>query len=184
MSAKANLVMGSDGSTSLGGSSRSLSSPADRARFHELRAQASAILIGGNTARTEPYAITPVPLVVITRVGNLPENLLANPLLHIWEMDPVSAIHRATQEFGENILVEGGINLLKELLVANLISELFLTISEKSGGDHIYDLSALTRDFIVESSEKIEGETFLKLVRNQPIEISETPETARIIPRY
>jgi riboflavin biosynthesis pyrimidine reductase len=166
MSVKANLVMGSDGSTILGGSSRSLSSPVDRARFHELRAQASAILIGGNTARTEPYASTPVPLVVITRGGNLPENLLTNPLLHIWELDPVSAIQRAAKEFGENILVEGGINLLKELLIANQISELFLTISDKSGGANIYDLSALTRDFIVESSEKIEGETFLKLVRN------------------
>ncbi len=166
MSVKANLVMGNDGSTTLGGSSRSLSSPADRSRFHELRAQASAILIGGNTARTEPYASTPVPLVVITRGGNLPENLIANPLLHIWELDPVSAVQRAKQEFGENILVEGGINLLKELLVANQIAELFLTISEKSGGENVYDLSALTRNFTVESSEKVGSETFLKLSRN------------------
>ena len=155
--------MGSDGSTTLAGSSRSLSSPIDRARFHELREQASAILIGGNTARNEPYAVTPVPLIVLTRSGKLPDSLLANPLLHIWELDPVAAVQRAVLEFGENILVEGGINLLKELLIANQIAELFLTISEKTGGEHIYDLSALTRDFIVESSEKIDGETLLKL---------------------
>ena len=35
-----------------------------------------------------------------------------------------------------------------------------------SGGENVYDLSALTREFTVESSEKLEGETFLKLVRN------------------
>jgi riboflavin biosynthesis pyrimidine reductase len=166
MSIKANLVMGSDGSTTLEGSSRPLSSPMDRARFHELRASASAILIGGNTARNEPYSNTPVPLIVITRVGNLPAKLLANPQLHVWELDPISAVQRAVSEFGNNILVEGGINLLKELLIANQIAELFLTISNKTGGDKIYDLSALTRNFTVESSEKFGDETFLKLLRN------------------
>ena len=128
----ANLVMGSDGSTTLEGSSKTLSSPQDRLRFHELRAQASAILIGGNTARNEPYATTPLPLVVISRTGNIPESVLANPLLHLWQLDPVSAIQRARTEFGENI----------------------------------YDLSALTRNFTVESSEKFGDETLLKLIRN------------------
>jgi hypothetical protein len=52
------------------------------------------------------------------------------------------------------------------LLTANKIDELYLTISERTGGENIYDLSALTRDFTVESSEKSGGETFLKLTRN------------------
>ena len=71
----ANLVLGSDGSTTLDGSSKALSSASDRKRFHELRTLASAILIGGNTARTEPYASTPVPLVVVTRSGEIPESV-------------------------------------------------------------------------------------------------------------
>ena len=95
MSVLANLVLGSDGSTSLDGSSKSLSSTEDRRRFHELRTRASAILIGGNTARTEPYATTPVPLVVITRSGNIPESVRGNPKAQIWELDPVSAIEKA-----------------------------------------------------------------------------------------
>jgi riboflavin biosynthesis pyrimidine reductase len=162
----ANLVLGSDGSTTLDGSSKALSSATDRKRFHELRAQASAILIGGNTARSEPYATTPVPLAVITRSGNIPESVKGNPKAQIWELDPISAIKKAGEEFGGNILVEGGINLVQELLIANQIDELYLTLSKKSGGENVYDLSALTRDFTVESSEKIDGETFLKLTRN------------------
>jgi len=166
MSVLANLVLGSDGSTSLDGSSKSLSSAEDRRRFHELRAQASVILIGGNTARNEPYAQTPVPLVVITRSGQIPESIRANPNAHIWELDPISAVDNARKEFGECVLVEAGMSLIQELLVANKIDELYLTLSKISGGENVYDLSALTREFTVESSEKIDGETFLKLIRN------------------
>jgi riboflavin biosynthesis pyrimidine reductase len=166
MSVLANLVLGSDGSTSLDGSSKSLSSVEDRKRFHELRAQASVILIGGNTARSEPYAQTPVPLVVITRSGEIPDSVRANPKTHVWELDPISAVEKARKEFGGSLLVEGGIRLVQELLLANQIDELYLTLSKVSGGENVYDLSALTREFTVESSEKIDGETFLKLTRN------------------
>ena len=166
MSVLANLVLGSDGSTSLDGSSKSLSSAEDRKRFHELRAQASVILIGGNTARSEPYAQTPVPLVVITRSGEIPDSVRANPKTHVWELDPISAVEKARKEFGGSLLVEGGIRLVQELLLANQIDELYLTLSKISGGENVYDLSALTREFTVESSEKIDGETFLKLIRN------------------
>jgi riboflavin biosynthesis pyrimidine reductase len=166
MSVLANLVLGSDGSTSLDGSSKSLSSAEDRKRFHELRAQASVILIGGNTARSEPYAQTPVPLVVITRSGEIPDSVRANPKTHVWELDPISAVEQAHKEFGGSVLVEGGIRLVQELLLANQIDELYLTLSKVSGGENVYDLSALTREFTVESSEKNDGETFLKLIRN------------------
>jgi riboflavin biosynthesis pyrimidine reductase len=166
MSVLANLVLGSDGSTSMGGRSKSLSSAEDRRRFHEVRAQASVILIGGNTARTEPYAQTPVPLVVITRSGEIPESVRANPKTHVWELDPISAVEKALKEFGGTVLVEGGIRLVQELLLANQIDELYLTLSKISGGENVYDLSALTREFTVESSEKIDGETFLKLIKN------------------
>ena len=166
MSVLANLVLGSDGSTSMGGSSKSLSSAEDRRRFHELRAQASVILIGGNTARNEPYAQTPVPLVVITRSGEIPDSVRANPKTHIWDLDPISAVDKALKELGGTVLVEAGMSLIQGLLVANKIDELYLTLSKISGGENVYDLSALTREFTVESSEKIDGETFLKLIRN------------------
>jgi riboflavin biosynthesis pyrimidine reductase len=107
-----------------------------------------------------------VPLIVISKSGEIPESVRSNPLVHIWDQDSVSAVARAQSEFGPNVLVEGGINLLKELLLANVIDELYLTISSKSGGENIYDLSAMTREFTVESSEKSGGQTFLKLIKN------------------
>jgi riboflavin biosynthesis pyrimidine reductase len=61
----ATLVVGSDGSTAKDGSSRGVTSTLDRARFLERRRHVDAILIGGNTARCEPYRKTPVPVVVI-----------------------------------------------------------------------------------------------------------------------
>lgn len=162
----ANFVMGEDGSTSFGGNSKALSSNLDRSRFHEIRARASAILIGGQTARTEPYQATPVPLIIISKSGDIPDSVRANPKSLIWDLDPIAALAKAKEEFGENILVEAGAKLLREYLLANLIDELYFTISQKSGGESVYDLNSLTRNFIIESSEKIETDTFLKLVRN------------------
>jgi len=165
MSVIANLVMGSDGSTTLNGCSDQLSSKADRLRFHELRAAANSILIGGNTARNEPYGKTPVPLVVLSKSGEIPEAVRNNPLVHIWDLDPASAISKAQGLFGPDVLVEGGIALLSVLLQENLIQELFLTISTKTDGENVYDLNSLTRGLTVVSSEKIGDDTFLKLIR-------------------
>jgi riboflavin biosynthesis pyrimidine reductase len=162
----ANFVMGADGSTSFGGNSKALSSSFDRSRFHEIRAQASAILIGGQTARTEPYQLTPVPLIIISKSGEIPDLVRANPMALIWNLDPITALAKAKEDFGGNILIEAGAKLLKEYLLENLIDELYLTISQKSGGESVYDLNSLTRNFIIESSEKVGTDTFLKLVRN------------------
>jgi riboflavin biosynthesis pyrimidine reductase len=166
MGTMANFVMGEDGSTSFAGSSKALSSPFDRARFHEIRSKASAILIGGESARNEPYQVTPIPLVIISRSGDIPDSIRANPKAQIWQLDPIAALTKAKSEFGENILIEGGINLLKVYLLENLIDEFYLTISQKSGGESVYDLNSLTRNFTIESSEKVGSDTFLKLLRN------------------
>jgi riboflavin biosynthesis pyrimidine reductase len=82
----ANLVIGADGATVLEGSSKALSSQADRSRFHALRERASTILIGGNTARNEPYAKTPVPLVIVSASNQIPKEVRNNPLADIWNI--------------------------------------------------------------------------------------------------
>jgi len=64
--ATANLIVGKDGSTTVAGSSTPLSTDEDRRRFHQLRTDADLILIGGNTARREPYKRTPIPLYILT----------------------------------------------------------------------------------------------------------------------
>lgn len=67
MSVVATLVVGSDGSTSKESRSAGISSPEDRQAFLKRRREVDVIIVGGNTARHEPYNRTPVPLVVISR---------------------------------------------------------------------------------------------------------------------
>ena len=136
MSICASLVVGADGSTTKFGSSRGVSSLADRTAFLERRHSFDVILIGGNTARTEPYSFSPVPLIVISRstINPLPEN----PKVHLWNTTPALAISRARVEFGKRILVEAGVGMIRELLVDRLIDEFFLTVtSEENGENHI-----------------------------------------------
>ncbi len=91
-------------------------------------------MIGGNTARNEPYSKTPVPLVVISRQAH--PNL---PAAHVWNLDPKEALHKANQEFGESILIEGGAAFISYLLEQNLIDVLELSVTPASGGADIFD---------------------------------------------
>lgn len=155
----ANLIVGADGSTTLGGSSRGLSFEADRQRFHQLRGEFEVILIGGNTARNEPYSRTPIPLIVLTH-GGLPKNIAANPLAQAWGEPLTQALERAIESFGD-VLIEAGPKLLREGLEQNLIHELFLTISDRSGGENPMDLQKLLLNMHELSSERLPGGLFL-----------------------
>jgi len=150
MSTVASLVVGVDGSTTKFGSSRGVSSKADRTVFLERRRGFDAILIGGNTARTEPYSFSPVPLIVISRstINPLPQN----PNVHLWNTTPAQAISRARKAFGERILIEAGVGMIKELLAENLIDEFFLTVTPEQDGENIIDWKEILSKF--EHSEK------------------------------
>ena len=155
----ANLILGSDGSTTLAGSSAGLSFPADRQRFHQLRQEFGAILIGGNTARHEPYTTTPLPIIVLSH-GPLPDRLLGNETARAWDLPLDAAVKRATDEFGD-LLFESGPALLMEAMRKDLIQELFLTISEKAGGEGLIDPEELTRGTVLISSDAVPGGQFL-----------------------
>lgn len=133
----ASLVLGSDGSSTVDGSSVGLSTPADRARFLTRRRLSDAILIGGTTARSEGYSKTPVPLVILSR--SKPSLLEENPLAHWWPLSPIEAVAQAQKEFGQRIAIEGGIAFIVELLRARLISQLDLTITLREGGENKID---------------------------------------------
>lgn len=155
----ANLVIGADGSTTRGGSSRGLSFEADRQRFHQLRGGFDVILIGGNTARNEPYSRTPIPLIVLTH-GGLPKNMASNPLAQAWGESLEKALPRATRTFGD-VLIEAGPSLVRQGLEQGLISELFLTISDAIGGENLLKLSDLLKDMVEISREEPDGGHFV-----------------------
>jgi riboflavin biosynthesis pyrimidine reductase len=152
----ATLVVGSDGSTSKDGTSRGVSSTVDRARFLARRRQVDAILIGGNTARSEPYRKTPVPVVVIST--SMINSLSDNRQAYWWNASPSDAIERAQRLFGPTILVEAGTSIIIELLELGLIDRLELSVSSVTGGDDRVDYKKLLSYFTSVESE-IDGET-------------------------
>jgi len=157
MSVIASLVVASDGSTSKDGISAGIASSEDRSRFLSRRRKADCIIIGGNTARTEPYHRTPVPVVVISH--SMINALADNRLALWWNTTPHNAIARAKKTFGENILVEAGPSLVIEMVAQGLIDGLELSVTNQTGGQEKIDYKSLLANFQSVSEEKI-GDTF------------------------
>ncbi|MEY4151140.1 MAG: hypothetical protein RJB28_207 [Actinomycetota bacterium] len=153
------LVIGADGSLTKNGSSREISSATDRQRFLALRREFDVIMIGGGTARSEPYEKTPVPLIVLSR--SLTKH--TNPKAVLWQSSPREAIARAVKEFGPHILIEGGPRLFRELLP--VMRRIHLTITDKSGDTPGFNWKKEFLDFSQESKVEREGEIFLTLTK-------------------
>jgi len=152
----ANLIVGKDGSTSISGSSTPLSTQEDRERFQALRLKNDLILIGGNTARREPYKRTPIPLYILThtKVRLQPKNQLAKQFsLSIKEM--ISEIGNKFEGGKEviNLLVEAGPSLLTQMISDSLIDQFYLTINLELTGDNQISISDLTCSFELVESE-------------------------------
>jgi riboflavin biosynthesis pyrimidine reductase len=152
----ATLVVGSDGSTAKDGSSRGVTSTLDRARFLERRRRVDAILIGGNTARTEPYRKTPVPVVVIST--SMVNALADNRQAYWWNASASEALERARRLFGPTILVEAGASIINELIASGEVDRLELSVTQVSGGEDRIDIEKMLSHFAhIESIT--EGET-------------------------
>ena len=152
----ATLVVGSDGSTAKDGSSRGVTSTLDRARFLERRRRVDAILIGGNTARTEPYRKTPVPVVVIST--SMVNALADNRQAYWWNASASEALERARRLFGPTILVEAGASIINELIASGEVDRLELSVTQVTGGEDRIDIEKMLSHFAhVESVT--EGET-------------------------
>lgn len=159
MAVIATLVVGADGSTTKGGTSQGVTSGADRAQFLEHRRLADCIFIGGNTARTEPYLRTPVPVVVISRQPNNP--LASNPLAQCWDLSPVAGLAKAIENFGPRIHVEAGASIISELIEAGRIDQLELSITTATGGEMKVDIDALLGAFTKCEEKVIDGTRFI-----------------------
>lgn len=155
----ANLVIGANKATTLRGSSTPLSSPRDRQRFHHLRSQARAIVIGGSTFRHEPYRTTPIPLYVATRAVN-PEMIARNPSARFHVLSPREIVSHAASEMGEPILIEAGARFISELLDQEVITKLFLTRSALDGDNDFFNIDQHLASYICSQREVSENDTF------------------------
>lgn len=163
---RANLVLGAGGQSTFEGTSKALSSRFDRAKFHAIRADAQAILIGGNTARIEPYGKTPVRLIVLSKSGDIPNSVTANSSAEIWTLAPAEAIAKLRGEGVERILVEAGPSIVAELSSQNLLDGLYLTQTNFDKGENAVDIEAITANMVMESVEDSEDESFIYYGRN------------------
>ena len=116
------------------------------------------IIVGGNTARHEPYNRTPVPLVVISR--SLVNPVQGNHLALFWNCSPVQAVEKARKLFGDKILIEGGITMINELIDNKVIDRLELSVTQATGGEDRIDWKGLLARFKNYESREVEGTTF------------------------
>ena len=158
--ATANLIVGSDGSTTANNSSIGLSTDEDRLRFKQLRSKSDLILIGGNTARREPYKRTPVPLYILThaKVRLQPKNQLAKQFsMGITDLFSEISNNFLPTEITSpiNLLVEAGPILLQEMIDLSLINHLYLTKNLEKSGENKISIEELTATFKLISSERV-----------------------------
>lgn len=160
MAVFASLVVGIDGSTAKGGNSRGITSGVDRTAFLARRRSADFLLIGGETARLEPYHRTPVPVVISSR--SMINSLADNRLAHWWNLSPTDALAKGMKKFGENVLVESGPSIIDELLLNKVLDGIYLSITSITGGENPIDIAALLGNFVEIDRQKIEGTQFIE----------------------
>jgi riboflavin biosynthesis pyrimidine reductase len=109
------------------------------------RRQVDVIIIGGNTARNEPYKRTPAPLIICSRGSTNP--VAENPIAQLWNCSPSEAVDKARKLFGENILIEGGPKMIIDLVNSGKIDQLELSLTQATGGENIVDWQLLLTKF-------------------------------------
>ena len=165
MAVFASLVVGTDGSTAKGGNSRGITSGVDRTAFLARRRSADFLLIGGETARVEPYHRTPVPVVISSR--SMINSLADNRLAHWWNLSPSEALAKGIKKFGENVLVESGPSIIDELLLSKALDGIYLSITSVTGGENPIDIAALLGNFVEIDRKEVEGTQFIEARRRK-----------------
>ncbi len=180
---RCNMVTSLDGSaTGADGKTGSINDPADRVVFEMLRASSHAVVVGAGTIRAEGYVPLsvegplaglrkdrglpePLPLVVVSHRGEVPETLsghrdgsvliampkgapgLASARADLGEsnvlvcgddaLDPCDLLAQLHDRGLTQLLTEGGPSLLGSFMAAGLVDELCYTIAPHVvGGEH------------------------------------------------
>ena len=148
------------------GLSKSINDPADKRVFDALRRRADCLVVGAGTLRAEGYQVPRLPLVVVSRRGEVPEQLRQAPpgRITLATVSSAPSLDRARELLGDDnvlvlgdsevdlvalraglaergwndILSEGGPALFAAMLSAGVVDELCLTLVPRLvGGDHL-----------------------------------------------
>ncbi|WP_206062941.1 dihydrofolate reductase family protein [Nocardioides piscis] len=151
---RVNFVSTLDGAAQGGdGLSKSINNPADKRVFHLLRRRADVLVVGAGTVRAEAYEPPTLPLVVVSRSGDVPPSVRGSDLVHVATCADSPGLARTREALGEDrVLVvgrdevdlvalkaelaargwrdqlcEGGPALFGSMLAAGVVDELCLT---------------------------------------------------------
>jgi riboflavin biosynthesis pyrimidine reductase len=158
----ASLVVGANMATAAGGSSQKLSTPPDRARFLALHRSARAIITGKQSAASEDYSLTEVPIFILSRSPE-PLHLPSPHMQQIFIDDNLrEVIQEIKLEIEGDIVVEAGPQLLRALVDCGLVEILQLSLSPIDGDEHFIDVDTLLKDFSIENDETLDGTRLLQ----------------------
>jgi hypothetical protein len=159
MSVIATLNVGTNGATSLAGSSIGISSQVDRGRFLALHRRAGVHITSARSAASEIYSATKIPLILLSRTSKseVRESLeIVNTSAGLQ-----SAMREIKNRFPAPIVVEAGPNLLTALVNEGCIEEIELSISPISGDGNFIDYAELLTHFTITGDETLEGTRLL-----------------------
>ena len=127
------MISTADGAVALEGSSALLGGPADREVFLHLHRSGDSVLVGAETVRADVYSPLPAhqELVIVSSSGDLGRNgaaLLAAGNTRLASGD-VRDIARTLR--GDVCILEGGPTLNGQMLAADLVDEVCLTIAPR-----------------------------------------------------
>jgi dihydrofolate reductase len=159
MSVIATLNIGANGATSLSGSSTGLSTPEDRQRFLVLHRRAGAYVLGPNSAASELYTTSQVPIVILSRDAQ--SQLIDNRKIINTADGLQSVMRRIKAEYQAPVVVEAGPKLLTVLVAQGCIEEIELTFSPLSGDGDFIDSAELLAQFTIIGDELINGTRLL-----------------------
>ena len=159
MSIIATLNVGANGATSLAGSSAGISTAVDRERFLKLHRRAGVHIAGINSANSELYSSTKIPLVILTR-STASQSKQSREIINTSD-GLQNVMCDIKSRFPAPIVVEAGPSLLTALVKQGCIEEIELSVSPLLGDGNFIDYTELLSHFNLRSDETIDGTRLL-----------------------
>lgn len=137
---RVNMVSTMDGAaTGANGRSGTINNEVDKLVFHTLRRMCDAIVVGAGTARNEGYRPAAVPIVVVSRIGEVPVKLReADPgMVVMATLSTAPGLADARAVLGADHVLECGADEVDLAYVRSALVERGLVDLLSEGGPHL-----------------------------------------------
>lgn len=115
------------------GLSKSINNAADKRVFHALRQHADVLVVGAGTLRDEGYQPPKLPLVAVSRSGDVPTSVGGSDLVHLATCASAPGLAAAREILGDRVLVVGDDEVDQAALKAELAARGWVDILSEGG---------------------------------------------------